>query len=40
MKKITLSLSAAIVVSTGLYAEDSKASDIEISANIALYKDK
>ena len=36
MKKITLSLIAAIVVSTGLYAEDSKTSDIELSANVAL----
>jgi len=36
MKKITLSLIAAIVVNTGLYAEDTKASDIELSANVAL----
>lgn len=36
MKKITLSLIAAMLVGTGLHAEDTKASDIELSANVAL----
>jgi len=36
MKKLTLSLVTALVVSSGLYADESSTSDVELSANVAL----
>ncbi len=36
MKKLALSLVAATVVSTGVFAEDTMASEVELSANVAM----